>query len=336
MSGKQQQGPLAWSRRRMLAAAGGTAAWLATPGLHAQQAAFPSRPIKLIVGYPAGGFTDIVMRVAAVEAEKKLGQSVVVENRPGAAGVTSFLAIKGAAPDGYTIGAVNTAVWRQPVLEDVSYDPIKDFTYIVNMVDNVFAVVVLADSPFKTWADLLSWGRANQGKVSYATPPGLGQSAHLFMEEVAAKEKVNWQAVPFKGSAESVTALLGGHVTFGVDTVIGTSAMVRAGKARYLAVASEHRMKSHPQVPTMRDLGYDISIDSPTGLGGPAGMPPEVVKTIHDAFKFALEQPAVMAALDKADQRPRYMPTDEYRKWVAQSNVEQRELLTRYGFAKKR
>ena len=151
-------------------------------------------------------------------------------------------------------------------MEDAIYDPMKDFTYIINMVDNVFAVTVQADAPFKTWADLLAWGRANQQKVSYAAPPGLGQSAHLFMEEVAAREKVAWQAVPYKGSAESVTALLGGHVSFSVDTVIGTSASVRAGKARYLAVASEHRMKSFPDVPTMRDLGYAIIIDSPTGL----------------------------------------------------------------------
>jgi tripartite-type tricarboxylate transporter receptor subunit TctC len=115
----------------------------------------------------------------------------------------------------------------------------------------VFAVTVPTDSPFKTWADLLAWGRANQDKVAYAAPPGLGQSAHIFMEEVAAKEKVKWQAIPYKGSAESVTALLGKQVTFSVDTVIGTNGIVQGGKARYLAIASGHRLKSHPEVPTM-------------------------------------------------------------------------------------
>lgn len=324
-----------WSRRKWLRAAGGGAAMLAATGLRAQPA-YPTRPIKLIVGYPAGGFTDIVMRATAVEAEKKLGQTVIIENRPGGSGVTSFLAIKNAAPDGYTIGAVNTAVWRQPVLEDVSYDPIKDFTYILNMVDNVFAVTVAADAPFRSWAELLAWGRANQQQVTYAVPPGLGQSAHIFMEEVAAKDKVAWQAVPYKGSAESVTALLGKQVTFSVDTVIGTNGIVQGGKARYLAIASGQRLKSHPDVPTMRDLGYNVIIDSPTGLGGPAALPPAVVRTLHDAFKFALEQPAVIALLDRSDQNPRYMSTDDYRRWVAQSAVEQRELLTRYGFAKRR
>lgn len=324
-----------WSRRQVIVSAGATAAWLAAPALRAQ-AAFPAKPIRLIVGYPAGGFTDIVMRGAAIEAEKKLKQPVFVENRPGASGVTSFLAIKNAMPDGYTIGAVNTAVWRQPVLEDVAYDPIKDFTYILNMVDNVFAVAVAVDSPFKTWAELVAWARANPQKATYAVSPGLGQSAHLFMEEVAAREKVAWQAIPFKGSADSATALIGGHVTFSVDPVIGTNAMVQGGKARYLAIASGQRLKNHPQVPHMHELGYPISIDSPTGLGGPAGMPPAVVGALHEAFKFALEQPSMVTLLDKSDQRARYMPTDEYRQFVAQSNVEQRDLLTRYGFAKKR
>ncbi len=323
-----------WTRRDLLRAAGAGAAALAATGLHAQTA-YPSRPIKLIVGYPAGGFTDIVMRSTAVEAEKKLGQTVIIENKPGAAGVTSFLAIKNAVPDGYTIGAVNTAVWRQPVLEDVAYDPLKDFTYILNMVDNVFAVTVAADSPFRSWADLLAWGRANPQQVAYAVPPGLGQSAHIFMEEVAARDKVAWQAVPYKGSAESVTALLGKQVTFSVDTVIGTNSIVQGGKARYLAIASGQKLKSHPEVPRMQDLGYTVAIDSPTGLGGPAGLPANIVKTLHDAFKFALEQPAVIALLDRSDQQPRYMSTEDYRRWVAQSAVEQRELLTRYGFAKR-
>lgn len=325
-----------WTRRAALQAAAAGAAGVFAPRMFAQQPRFPQRPIRLIIGFPPGGITDIVMRSAAVEAEKKLGQPVVVENRPGAAGVPAYLAMKSAAPDGYTIGGVNAALWRQPIFEDVAYDPLKDFTYIMNMVDNIFAVVVSADSPFKTWADLLAWGRANPQKVSYGAPPGLGQSAHLFMEEVTAREKLAWQAIGFKGSSESVTSLLGGHISFAVDTVISTSAFVRSGKARYLAVASSHRMKSWPEVPTMKDLGYELVIDSPIGLGGPAGMPAEIVRVLHDGFKFALEQPNFVALLDKSDQAPRYMNTVEFNSFVRQSFVEQRALLTKYGMAKKR
>ncbi|WP_083745721.1 tripartite tricarboxylate transporter substrate binding protein [Variovorax sp. KK3] len=325
-----------WTRRAVLRAAAAGTAGIAAPFAFGQQARFPQRPIKLIIGFPPGGITDIVMRSAAIEAEKKLGQPVVVENKPGAAGVPAYLAMKSAAPDGYTIGGVNAALWRQPIFEDVAYDPLKDFTYILNMVDNIFAVVVSADSPFHSWADLLAWGRANPDKMSYGAPPGLGQSAHLFVEEITAREKLAWQAIGYKGSSESVTALLGGHINFAVDTVISTSAFVRAGKARYLAVASNHRMKSWPQVPTMKDLGYQLVIDSPIGLGGPAGMPPEIVRALHDGFKFALEQPAFVALLDKSDQAPRYMDTAAFNAFVQQSFVEQRALLTKYGMAKKR
>jgi len=324
-----------WTRRGVLLAAAGTAAAIATPASFAQ-GRFPNKPIRLIIGFPAGGITDIVMRSAGVEAEKKLGQPIVVENRPGAAGVPAYLAMKAAAPDGYTIGGVNPALWRQPVFENVAYDPLKDFTYILNMVDNIFAVVVSADSPFMTWADLLAFGRANPQKVSYGTPPGLGQSGHVFMEEVTAREKLQWQPIGYKGSSESVTALLGGHITFAVDTVISTSAFVRGGKARYLAVASDTRMKSWPEVPTMKDLGYPLTIDSPIGLGGPAGIPPEILKTLHDAFKFAIEQPSFLALLDKSDQAPRYMDTPEFNRFVQRSAVEQRALLTKYGMAAKR
>lgn len=324
-----------WTRRGVLLAAAGTAATIATPSAFAQ-GGFPNKPIRLVIGFPAGGITDIVMRAVGVEAEKKLGQPIVVENRPGAAGVPAYLAMKAAAPDGYTIGGVNPALWRQPVFENVAYDPLKDFTYILNMVDNIFAVVVSADSPFKTWADLLAFGRANPQKMSYGAPPGLGQSAHVFMEEVTAREKLQWQPIGYKGSSESVTALLGGHITFAVDTVISTSAFVRGGKARYLAVASNQRMKSWPEVPTMKDLGYPLTIDSPIGLGGPAGIAPEIVKTLHDAFKFAIEQPPFLALLDKSDQAPRYMDTPEFNRFVQQSAVEQRALLTKYGMAAKR
>ena len=323
-----------WTRREILLAAAAAAAG-AVPSAFSQ-GGYPDRPIKLIIGFPAGGITDIVMRAAAVGAEKKLGQSIVIENRPGAAGVVAYLAMKNARPDGYTIGGVNPALWRQPVFEDVGYDPIKDFTYILNMVDNVFAVVVPADSPFKTWPELLAWGRANPTKVFYGAPPGLGQSAHMFIEEVTAREKTAWQAVPFKGSSESVNALLGGQLTFAVDTVISTSAFVRSGKARYLAIAYEHRMKSWPDVPTMKDLGYPLTIDSPIGLGGPAGLPADIVRTLQDAFKFAMEQPDFLTLLDKSDQAPRYMNTADFNKFVRRSAVEQRDLLIKYGMAGKR
>lgn len=323
-----------WSRRRLLKTSAGVAGWAASTPLLAEPA-FPDRPVRLFVGYPPGGFTDIVIRIVSNEAAKKLGQPIIIENRPGAAGVLSFVQIKNATADGYTIGAVNPALWRQPVIEDVAYDPATDFTYIINLVDAVHAVVVANDAPFKTWNGLLAWGRAHQDEVNYGVV-GLGQTGDLLMKAVSERENVKWQAIGYKGSADIITALLGRQITFSVDAVIATSAQVKAGQARYLTVAAEDRMKSFPDVPTMNQLGYAIDVGSTLGIGGPANMPPERVRVLHDAFKFALEQPDVIAALEKSDQSPHYMATDEFGKFVTRSSALQRDLLTRYGFAKKR
>lgn len=312
----------------------GAAAIIGVPAFG--QSSYPNRPIKLIVGFPPGGVTDIVFRTAAIEASKKLGQPIVIENKAGAAGVPAYLALKAAAPDGYTIGGVNAALWRQPVLEDVSYDPLKDFTYIVNIAETVFSVVVAGDSPFNTWGDLLAWGRANPKKVNFGAAPGLRQSAHVFMLEVMKKESVEWQAVGHSGGSGGLNDVMGGHLTFSVEPIIAASALARSGKVRFLAAISDHRMKGWPDVPTFKELGYDLTIDSPIGLGGPAGMPPQIVQMLHDAFKFAIEQPSMVQLFDRTDSRARYMSTADLNRYVIRSEVEQRELLTRYGFAKKR
>ena len=324
-----------WTRRQaLITACAGTAVAFAGPAM--AQSAYPNRPIKLIIGFPPGGVTDILFRTAAVEVGKKLGQPLVIENKPGAAGVPAYLAIKAAVPDGYTIGGVNAALWRQPVLEDVSYDPLKDFTYIVNIGETVFTVVVAGDSPFKTWAELLAWGRANPQKVSFGASPGLRQSAHVFMLEVMKREGLDWQAVGHSGGSGGLNDVMGGHLTFSVEPVLSASALAKAGKVRFLAIISDQRMKGWPEVPTFKELGYTLTIDSPIGVGGPAGLPPQIVQTLHDAFKFAIEQPSMTALFERTDSNARYMSTADLNRYVVRSEVEQRELLTRYGFAKKR
>jgi tripartite-type tricarboxylate transporter receptor subunit TctC len=323
------------SRRRVISAAVGVSAAGCFPATSFAQA-YPARPVRLLVGTPAGGVNDQVMRTAAVDAERKLGQPVVVENKSGASGVLSFLAIRSAAPDGYTIGVATPALWRQPILEEVAYDPLKDFTYIINLSESVFGVVVRESSPLKTWADLLAFGRANPDKVSYGAPPGPNQTSHILMEGVARHEHLNWTPVGYRGSSESITALLGGHITFSVEPLVSVGEMVRAGKARYLAIAGAERLKNWPNVPTLKELGYPVfTVDTPAGLVGPANMAPDTVKILHDAFKFALDQPGVAGLLDRSDQAVRYMGTTEFKNYVARAAQEQRELLRKYGMAKK-
>jgi tripartite-type tricarboxylate transporter receptor subunit TctC len=322
-----------WTRRRVLSVATGlTAASLAAPAF---AGSFPDHPIRLVVGNPPGGINDQIMRAAAVDAGKKLGQPVIVFNKPGAAGVVSFLTVRNAPPDGYTIGVVGPPLWRQPVLEDVDYDPIKDFTFIVNIAETIFGLVVRTESPFKTWADVVAYGRANPGKISFGAPPGPNQTSHILAEGIARKDNLQWVPVGYKGSAESIPALLGGYIAFSVEPIVSVSSLVRAGKARILAVASPNKLKSWPDVPTFKDLGYTVNVDSPTGLAGPAHMAPDTVRALHDAFKFALEQPTLLGVLDQSDQVPRYMGTQDFTNYVIRAAKEQRELLINYGMAKK-
>jgi tripartite-type tricarboxylate transporter receptor subunit TctC len=268
-------------RRRHLIAASLAAPWIAPARA---QADYPNKPIRLINSSPPGSTFDTVARAASVEAEKRLGQSVVMEYRSGAGGTPAFVQVKNSPPDGYTLVILSLSTVRQPLLENVGYEGVKDFTWIASLAEINFGVLVPADSPFRTWQDLLAFGRANPQKVSYGCPSGLGNSAHIFTAEVAAREKVDWTAVPFRASNDTMAALLGGQLTFSVDTTISGTPQVQAGKARWLAMATDTRLKAFPHVPSMRELGYGVKIESPIGIGGPAGMPAPVVQKLQDAF----------------------------------------------------
>src|SRR5213596_2183716 len=184
---------------------------LAAPLLVAAQA-FPSKPITLICPWPAGGTTDTHLRKFAEIAQKYLGQPVVVDNKPGGGGMIgpSNMA-KLARPDGYTISQLPITAYRLPHQRQVDWDAINDFTYLIGITGYTFGVVVKADSPFKSFGDLLDYAKANPGKLSYGTP-GTGTSPHLLMEEVGMKTGVQFLHVPFKWNADSMQALLGGHV----------------------------------------------------------------------------------------------------------------------------
>jgi tripartite-type tricarboxylate transporter receptor subunit TctC len=259
---------------------------------------------------------------------------VVVENRPGAGGTVSIVAMKNAAPDGYTLGIVSMGVFRAPVMEQVAYDPLKDISYIVSLTHVPFGIVVRADAPWQTWAELLAYGRANPQKMNYGVPAGLGNSAHLLMEEMTAQEGVKWNPIPYKGSADTSQALLAGDVTFAVDGSGGFGALVDAGKARLLAVASEERSPKWTTVPTTRELGYRMTIDSPWGIGGPAGIDPARQKVIEEAFAKSLQTPAVKEALLRVGQGTRFKGNAEFARFAVRAADEERALLTKYGFAR--
>lgn len=319
--------------RRLLLAA--TPLLALTPEVLLAKSGFPERPIRVLLGFPPGGSIDSVFRVMARSAEQFLGQPVVVENKSGAGGTVSIIQMKNAAPDGYTLGLITMGVFRAPVMADVAYHPINDITYIVCLTHVPFGIVVRADSPFNSWSDLLAYGKKHPEQMNYGVPAGLGNSAHLLMEEMTAQEGVKWNAVPYKGSADTSLALLSGDVKFTVDGSGGFGPLVDSGKARLLAVASEQRSPRWSDVPTTKELGYRMTIDSPWGLGGPKGMDVATVNVIDDAFRRALETPEVKAALMRAGQGLRYKDSSEFTRFAVRAAEEERSLLTKYGFAKK-
>jgi tripartite-type tricarboxylate transporter receptor subunit TctC len=190
-----------------------------------------------------------------------------------------------------------------------------------------FGVVVRADSPWKTWQELIDYAKANPGKLSYGTP-GANTSLHVTMEEIGYRYGIKWTHVPFRGNADNMQALLGGHVDISADAT-GWGPNVDAGKFRLLATWGPQRTKRWPTVPTLKELGYDIVSTSPYGIGGPKGMDPQVVKVLHDAFKKGMEDPIHMQAMEKYDQDLLYMSGDDYAKFARQAFEEEKAVAAR-------
>ncbi len=318
-------------RRQMLHAGAATTLGLALSQAQAQ--AFPSRPIKLICPWPVAGSTDIVMRALADSASRVLGQTVLIENRPGASGMLGPNELVKAAPDGYTLSQLTIGVARLPHMQKMNFDPLKDFTYIACLTGYTFGIVVRADSPFKTVKDLVDYARANPGKFSYGST-GNGTTPHLAVEEFASKAGISLNHVPFKGSSDGLQALLGGHINAHSDAT-GWAPQVDAGTLRLLATYGSKRTKRWPQVPTLNELGYDTVSDSPFGIGGPRGMDPAVVKRLQDAFAKTLEDPAVLSVLDKYAQAVIYMDSAQYTRFIRETFAKEKVTIERLGLAMK-
>jgi len=296
----------------------------------AQAQNFPARPVTLIVPWPAGGTTDVVMRALATATEKHLGQSLVIENRGGAAGTLGpgHMAAN-AKPDGYTVAQIPITVFRYPFMRKTSFDPAKDFTYVISLTGYTFGVVVRRDAPWKTFSDLLADAKANPGKINYGTP-GAGTSLHVTMEQIARQQGIKWTHVPFKGNAESTTALLGGHIAVLADST-GWAQLVNSGELRLLVTWGVGRTKNWPDVPTLQEVGIDIVSNSPFGIAGPAGMDAGVVKVLHDAFKRGMEEPSYREAMAKFDQEPFYLDSADYHAYAMRAIVEEKRLVQELG-----
>ena len=279
------------------------AAFTAGEGSVAQAQGFPSRPVTLIVPWPAGGTTDIAMRALAGATQKHLGQSIVIENRPGVAGALGPMHMAATAtPDGHTISQIPLSLLRAAFLTKMTFDPTGELTYIIGLTGYTFGVVVQHDSSWNSFQELLTDAKARPGTIRYGSPGG-GTTPHMTMVQIARRQNINWIHIPFKGSSEVTNAILGGHIDAVAD---GTSwgPMVNAGELRLLVTWGAHRTTNWPSVPTLNEIGIDLVANAPYGLAGPKGMDPKIVAILHDAFKKGMAEPSYVSALRQLDQVP--------------------------------
>ena len=318
------------NRRDVLQASLAGAVSIAMPAM--AQSNFPSRPIKLICPWPAGGSTDAVMRAIAESASRILNNPVITENKGGAGGMLGPNELVSAKPDGYTLSQLPMGILRIPHMQKTLFDPLADFTYVACLTGYTFGIVVRSDSPIKSIKDLVDYAKANPGKFTYGST-GNGTTPHLAVEEFAMKAGIKLQHVPFKGNAEGMQAILGGHIMSHSDAT-GWGPHVEAGTCRLLATYGSKRTKRWPNTPTLNELGYDTVSDSPFGVGAPKGMDPAITRKLHDTFKATLEDPKVLASFEKYDQSVIYMNTEDYTKYARETFPKEKKLIEQLGLAK--
>jgi tripartite-type tricarboxylate transporter receptor subunit TctC len=294
------------------------------------QSTYPTRPITMIVPYPAGGATDVEMRSLCSIASHELGQPIVIINKPGAGGSMGAIALSTAAPDGYTLSQVSVGVFRQPFMTKMPYDP-ATLSYVIGVSGYLFGAAVRSDAPWKTFEELLTYAKANPGKVKFGTI-GTGSVQHTTMVSVAEKRGIDWLHVPYKGNAEVNLALLSGQVDFSSDGSAWAS-LIDSGKVRLLAVYGDERAKKWPSVPTLKELGFDISERSPYGIAGPKGMSPAIVARLHDAFKKAIYDPQHLKTLADLNQEVVYMNTADFTAHAKKQLVIQAAIVRRFNLA---
>ena len=313
--------PRSMQRRHVLGALGATTLATASGRLFAQE--WPSRPITFICPWPAGGTADQSMRALCAVAGRVLGQSIAVENKAGASGMIGTKAMASAKPDGYTIGQIPISVTRFSQLGSVHLDPRKDFSYIARTSGQTFGIAVLPSSPFKTLKDFVDAAKARPGQVTYAHA-GVGGATHVGMEEFASAAGIQLNQVPYKGGAEALNAVLGGHV----DALADSSSWaphVEAGKLRLLATWGEQRTPRFKDTPTLKDLGYNVVVDAPNGIGAPQGLDPAVLAKLREAFRQAVASPEFKAVTGRIDAPVMYLDGPDYEKYVGE--VYQKETM---------
>lgn len=309
---QSRRGVLGWA----LAACGATVA--SGPVAAWAQGAYPNRPIKFIVPWPAGGSADIAGRLYADFLSKELGQPVVVENRPGAGANLGVGVLAKSPADGYTLGQVSigTQSINQFIYPALGFDPVSSFEHIGLQTKQPNILLVKKDSPFKTLQELVAYAKSNPGKLNYASP-GIGSSLHLSGAYLASQGDFQWTHVPFKGSAESIPALIGGQVDAVFDNLSSSLPHVKDGsKVRALVVTSQQRVADISQVPSVLETGIlKDPIYSWFGIAAPKGLPPEALQRLVAASARIFQHPDYIHKLKAIGAEPGGLQGADYLKF---------------------
>ncbi|MCG6535791.1 MAG: tripartite tricarboxylate transporter substrate binding protein [Syntrophales bacterium LBB04] len=290
------------------------------------RAEYPERSVTIIVGNEAGGTADLITRALAIGTERQLGKAIIVENKGGGGGAVALGALVGGKPDGYAFCAVpNDALVNTALMQKVPFKPLASFIPIIgHSASENTALLVKSDAPWNSFKEFLEYAKKNPGKVKYSSA-GVGTGMHTAMEYVAHQDGIKWVHVPYKGTAPARTALLGGHVdacSSGVDW----QPFVQSGQLKVLVTHGRKRLPNFPNVPTLKESGYDFVSDTIHGVVGPAGLPPDIIRKIETAFIKGTETPEFKTTQEKLSLSPVRYDSKEFERhlkehWVRMEKI---------------
>jgi len=280
---------------------------------------YPSRPIRFIVPFAAGGGTDIVARIIGQQLHALMGQPIVVENRPGAAGVIGADVVAKAAPDGYTIGMIATGHTISPSINaHMPYDIPADFAPITPVVSLTNLIVVGGNSPIKSMRELIEKGRSKPETLTFGSG-GIGTGQHLLQELMWSRFGVKAVHVPYKGAGPAMTDIIGGRIDSMLATIAETQAYIASGNLRAVAVAGSRRSPAYPDVPAVSELGLaDFEGSTWFAIVAPAKTPPAIVTRLHDEIRKAVESPAVSERIVSMGAQPFILEPDAFRRFLVE------------------
>jgi tripartite-type tricarboxylate transporter receptor subunit TctC len=290
---------------------------LGAPSL-ARAQAWPTQPVRIVVPFAPGGTTDLVARLVAAPLQERLGQPVIVENRPGAGATVGSLVVAQAAPDGHTLVMSNIASHGiAPALyANLRYDALRDFTHVALLITNPSVIVANPRAGIGDMADLARLHRAGPRGLDMASS-GAGSSNHLIIVRLGQILGREINHIPFRGAGPAMTAVISGQVPLMSDSLPSAAAHIRQGSVRAVAMSSAERHPGFPEVPTLREQGFDLVSSSWFGLSGPARMPAEVVDRLSRELRAILDQPEIVARFAELGGTPGRMSPAEYAAFVA-------------------